>query len=78
MSMNGKITLVSTRGKGESIEVQIPSGMTGKEIIFAAMGVVDPDNHMITCNGEAIKDLSKLKLSDGDFVIVTPTNVKGS
>lgn len=81
MPMNGKITLVSTAGnggKGCCKEVQIAVGVSARDIIFAELGHIDPDVHAITVQGKAVKDLTKCKLQDGDFVIITPTNVKGS
>ena len=78
MGMNGKITLVSSKGTGSVKEIQIVEGMTAKEVIFAELGMVDPETFAITVQGKEIKDLSRCKLHDEDFVIITPTNVKGS
>ena len=78
MAMNGNITLVSTKGTGSCKEVQIVEGMTAKEVIFAELGMVDPDKFAVTVQGKEVKDLSKCKLHNGDFVIITPVNVKGS
>ena len=78
MGMNGKITLVSSKGTGSVKEIQIAEGMTAKEVIFAELGMVDPETFAITVQGKEIKDLSKCELHDGDFVIITPTNIKGS
>ena len=78
MGMNGKITLVSSKGTGSVKEIQIAEGMTAKEVIFAELGMVDPETFAIVVEGKEVKDLSKCRLHDGDFVIITPTNVKGS
>lgn len=78
MGMNGKVTLVSTKGNGSCKEIQVPEGMSCKEAIFAEMGMVDPDKHQICVNGQVTKRPEKVKLKDGDFVIITPTDVKGS
>lgn len=78
MGMNGTITLVSTKGGGCTKKVTVPVGMTAKECIYAELGVVDPATFIVTINGTAVKDPAKATLKDGDFVIVTPTNVKGS
>lgn len=76
MSMNGKITLVSNKGRGSTRTVTIAEGMTAKEVLYAELGITDPDKWLIMVDGERCAKPESKKLHDGDFVIIVPTNVK--
>jgi len=78
MAMNGTITLVSNRDKGRMTKPQIPADMNLDSLIAAELGLVDPANFAITVDGETVKDRKSFKLKSGQFVIITPTNVKGN
>jgi len=78
MAMNGTITLVSNRDKGRMTTPQIPADMSLNSLIAAELGLVDPDNFAITVDGETVKDRKSFSLKNGQFVIITPINVKGN
>ena len=79
MSMNGKITLVSNQRNGEITEPVVAKGTTVDKMLYAAYGAsVDPGKYMVTVAGEVVEDLAAHVLKDGDFVVISPKNVKGA
>jgi sulfur carrier protein ThiS len=80
MTMNGTITLVSNRDKGQMTNPSIPTNMSLESLLHAELGVVDPDKFQVVVDGTAVnkKDLSTHKLKGGEFVIIVPLNVKGN
>ena len=76
MGMNGKITLVSNKGEGSTRKVTIAEGMTAQEVLYAELGIQDPDKWLVVLNGSTITNLTGHPLHDGDFIIIVPTNVK--
>lgn len=77
MGMNGYITLVSNKGTGSSRKVQIVTGMTIKEVIYAELGLKDPAKYLVLLNAKKCTEFGT-KLKDGDFVNIIPTDVKGN
>ena len=77
MSMNGTITLVSNKGQGSTRSVSIPAGATAAEIFHAELGVEDPDKYSVWVNGAICGSPKDTILKDGDFVVITPRQVKG-
>jgi hypothetical protein len=79
MAMNGEITLVSNKGSGSTRKVKIASGANASEILAGEMGVeVDPEKYSVWVNGKSCTDLRNTPLGNGDFVIITPRNLKGA
>jgi sulfur carrier protein ThiS len=81
MAMNGTITLVSNRDGGKSTNPTVAKGTTVKSMLYAEWGAsVDPDKHMVVLNGKVVPSdkLDSTTLKDGDFVMITPTQIKGN
>jgi hypothetical protein len=77
MGMNGEITLVSHKGTGSTRKVKIVCGMTAKEVLYAELGIADPDKLLVVVNGEPVEKPETCKLNSGDFVIIVPKDTKG-
>ena len=79
MGMNGNIFLISNSTSGSSSkQVQIAEGMTAQEAIYADLGTVDLSKRTVLVNGTLVEEPSEYVLSTGDFVVVSPKNLKGA
>ena len=65
MAMNGKVTIVTNKGGGNTKEITIPKQMT-----------VDPDKYTITVAGDVVKNPKTKQVNGGDFIIISPAQVK--
>jgi Na+-transporting NADH:ubiquinone oxidoreductase subunit NqrA len=79
MAMNGKVTLVRNDQDGKCTEHTVAKGTTAKDLLYSVYGAgVDPDKYMVTVKGVPVKDIGTAKLSNGDFIVISPKNVKGN